>query len=97
MTPSEDATLDLGTPHLRFERIGSVGWCTVDRPEARNALTSAMRSRVKALINSRYGVIDEMSLTSSVASDEVIEGFRAFTEKRTPSWVPEEFRTEGRL
>jgi len=32
---------DLGTPYLRFERIGSVGWCTVDRPESRNALTPA--------------------------------------------------------
>ena len=272
MTPtgeSDDATDDLGTPYLRFERVGAVGWCTVDRPDARNALTSAMylgvrravdlvnsdpelaalvitgtgdvfipggemsgrhedgdqelidavgfdvlpfrtirnshapvvasvngicqgggliiammsdiavasdratfrapetlrgivdanlaaalpahigiahardllmsgrrvgadeacrlglvsrvvphdelpratleavgdllraapdaRSRVKALINSRYGVVDEMSLTGSVASDEVIEGFRAFTEKRVPSWVPEQFRSDGRL
>jgi enoyl-CoA hydratase len=32
----------LGTPYLRFERIGSFAQLTVDRPEARNALTGAM-------------------------------------------------------
>ncbi len=33
---------NLGTPYLRFERRGPVAWCTIDRPEARNALTSSM-------------------------------------------------------
>jgi len=33
---------DLGTPFLRFERRGPIGWCTIDRPEARNALTASM-------------------------------------------------------
>jgi len=33
---------DLGTPHLRFERRGPIAWCTIDRPEARNALTASM-------------------------------------------------------
>ena len=33
---------DLGTPHLRFERRGPLGWCIIDRPESRNALTSRM-------------------------------------------------------
>jgi enoyl-CoA hydratase/carnithine racemase len=55
------------------------------------------RSRVKSLINSRYGVIDDMSFEASLLSDEVVEGFTAFTEKRTPSWVPDEFHTGGRL
>ena len=32
----------LGTPHLVFERRGSLGCCIVDRPERRNALTPAM-------------------------------------------------------
>ena len=32
----------LGTPYLRFERKGSHAVLTVDRPEARNALTGAM-------------------------------------------------------
>jgi enoyl-CoA hydratase len=55
------------------------------------------RSRVKALINARYGVVDEISFEASVGSEEVVEGFRAFTEKRMPDWVPEEFRSDGRL
>jgi enoyl-CoA hydratase/carnithine racemase len=32
----------LGTPYLRFERQGSLALVTVDRPEARNAMTAAM-------------------------------------------------------
>ena len=32
----------LGTPYLRFTREGAFGVCTLDRPEARNAMTPAM-------------------------------------------------------
>jgi enoyl-CoA hydratase len=32
----------LGTPFLRFTRDGPIGVCTLDRPEARNAMTGAM-------------------------------------------------------
>jgi hypothetical protein len=53
--------------------------------------------QVKRLINARYGVIDEMSFEAPLLSDEVVEGFNAFTEKRTPTWVPEEFRSGDRL
>ena len=44
----------LGTPHLRLEVDGPVAWCTIDRPEARNALTPAMYFGIKkavALVN----------------------------------------------
>lgn len=34
--------MDLGTEHLRLEQRGVVAWCTIERPEARNALTPAM-------------------------------------------------------
>lgn len=33
---------ELGAAGLRFERDGSIAWCTIDRPEARNAITPAM-------------------------------------------------------
>ena len=33
----------------------------------------------------------------TVNAVDIIEGFNAFTEKRTPSWSPEEFRSGGRL
>ncbi len=55
------------------------------------------RMHVKRLINARYGLVDDMTFEASLTSDEVIEGFGAFTEKRTPSWVPAEFRSGGRL
>src|SRR6185369_13758451 len=32
----------LGTPYLRFTREGAFGVCTLDRPQARNAMTPAM-------------------------------------------------------
>lgn len=32
----------LGTPYLRFERYGPIALCTIDRPQARNALSPAM-------------------------------------------------------
>ncbi|GAA5063649.1 enoyl-CoA hydratase/carnithine racemase [Thermocatellispora tengchongensis] len=34
--------MDLGTPNLRFERRVPIGWCTVDNPAQRNALSMAM-------------------------------------------------------
>jgi enoyl-CoA hydratase len=32
----------LGAAGLRFEREGAIGWCIIERPEARNAFTPAM-------------------------------------------------------
>jgi enoyl-CoA hydratase/carnithine racemase len=57
-----------------------------------DVLRSAPRARValKRLINARYGAIDKITFEESVNGDEVIEGFRAFVEKRAPSWAPVE-------
>jgi enoyl-CoA hydratase/carnithine racemase len=41
---------DLGTKALRFEREGSIAWCTIDRPAARNALTAAMYYGIKRAV-----------------------------------------------
>lgn len=41
---------DLGTPNLRLERAGSVAWCIIDRPSARNALTPAMYYGIKRAV-----------------------------------------------
>jgi enoyl-CoA hydratase/carnithine racemase len=46
---------DLGTSGLRLEREGSIAWCTIDRPAARNAFTPAMYyglKRAVRLVNS---------------------------------------------
>ena len=37
----------LGTPYLRFTREGPFAICTLDRPEARNAMTPAMYFGIK--------------------------------------------------
>ena len=42
MTPRAPEGDWLGTPHLRFERHGSLAWCVIDRPDKRNAMTPAM-------------------------------------------------------
>ncbi|MGO9877490.1 MAG: enoyl-CoA hydratase/isomerase family protein [Acidimicrobiia bacterium] len=54
-------------------------------------LRAAPRARValKRLINARYGAVDKITFDESVNGDEVIEGFRAFVEKRTPDWAPD--------
>jgi enoyl-CoA hydratase len=42
---------DLGTPYLRFERRGPLAWCVIDRPDSRNALTSAMYFGVRRAVD----------------------------------------------
>lgn len=55
------------------------------------------RSAVKRGINQQYEVMDRMTMDESLYGPEPIEGFEAFKERRNPSWVPEDLRTEGRL
>jgi enoyl-CoA hydratase/carnithine racemase len=44
-------TDDLGAAGLRFERDGSIGWCIIDRPSARNALTPSMYFGVRRAVH----------------------------------------------
>jgi enoyl-CoA hydratase/carnithine racemase len=55
------------------------------------------RRVVKREINRQYEVMDRMSMDESLYGAEALEGFHAFKERRNPSWVPEDVRTEGRL
>ena len=48
------------------------------------------RAQWKRMVNARYGWVDEPGFEASLRGDECLEGFRAFVEKRPPSWVPEE-------
>ena len=50
------------------------------------------RMHVKRMLNERYGLIDYQTMFWALEeSDEPREGMRAFMEKRSPSWVPDEF------
>ena len=40
---------------------------------------------------------DRMSMDASLAGPEPVEGFRAFKERRSPSWVPSALQVPGRL
>jgi enoyl-CoA hydratase len=42
---------DLGTPYLKFRRSGPLAWCIVDRPDSRNALTSAMYFGIRRAVD----------------------------------------------
>jgi enoyl-CoA hydratase/carnithine racemase len=42
---------ELGTSMLRLERTGSIAWCVIDRPAARNALTPAMYFGLKRAVS----------------------------------------------
>ena len=46
-----DISDDLGADGLRFERDGVIGWCVIDRPAARNALTPAMYYGIKRAVH----------------------------------------------
>jgi enoyl-CoA hydratase/carnithine racemase len=43
-------TVDLGTPFLRFERQGHLAYCTIDRPQARNAFSVGMYYGIKKAV-----------------------------------------------
>jgi enoyl-CoA hydratase len=52
---------------------------------------------VKREINRQYATQDRVSMTDSLNGPEPIEGFHAFRERRSPSWVPQDLRLDGRL
>jgi enoyl-CoA hydratase/carnithine racemase len=78
-------------PHdeLLTTAIDVLTWCCRTAPEARAA--------VKRVMDEFYGRYDRMSMDASLAGTEPVEGFQAFKERRNPSWVPAELRTDGRL
>ena len=55
------------------------------------------RLNVKRIINEGYGRYDRMTMEASLSGDEIEEGWFAFKERRNPTWVPEDLRTDGRL
>jgi enoyl-CoA hydratase len=64
----------LGTPYLRFEREGSLVTVTVDRPEARNAMTPAMYFGVRYAIDRVNTDADLVGLLLTGTGDFFISG-----------------------
>jgi enoyl-CoA hydratase/carnithine racemase len=69
--------------------LDALAWCCRSAPGARN--------EVKRVIDRYYGTYDRAAMDASLAGPEPIEGFAAFKQRRNPSWVPEDLRTDGRL
>jgi enoyl-CoA hydratase/carnithine racemase len=55
------------------------------------------RAEVKRVISQSYGTLDRMTMDESLAGPEMLEGWHAFRDRRSPTWVPEDLRTNGRL
>jgi enoyl-CoA hydratase/carnithine racemase len=55
------------------------------------------RSDMKRSLDQYYGLYDRIGMTSSLRGPETLEGFLAFGERRNPSWVHPDLRTDGRL
>ena len=79
------------SPHdqLREAAVRTAGEVLQTAPEA--------RLHFKRAVNAGYGVIDQMTFEASIRAPECAEGFNAFLERRSPAWVPEEFRRDERL
>jgi enoyl-CoA hydratase/carnithine racemase len=74
-------------PHAELDAAvaETVGWIRQTGPRARTSL--------KQDLNRQLPPIDMPLCAASLASDEVREGFKAFVEKRPPSWSPGITRT----
>jgi enoyl-CoA hydratase/carnithine racemase len=55
------------------------------------------RSDIKRELDAYYGLYDRIGMQASLGGDEAMEGWRAFKERRPPSWIHPELRPEGRI
>jgi enoyl-CoA hydratase len=55
------------------------------------------RGLIKASLDNYLGLFDRIGMQSSLEGPEAREGFLAFKEKRSPSWVHPDLRVAGRL
>jgi enoyl-CoA hydratase/carnithine racemase len=79
----------VGHEDLLDEATTALEQCCRTAPEARRA--------VKSSLHEYYGHYDRMAMDASLAGPEMVEGWHAFRERRSPSWVPDALRTDGRL
>ena len=56
------------------------------------------RTDIKRELDAYYGLYDRIGMKASIGgSEEAIEGYRAFKERRPPSWIHPDLRPEGRI
>src|SRR3954471_18486846 len=64
----------LGTPYLRFDREGPFGVVTLDRPQARNAMTPAMYFGIRYAVSHVDGASDLAALLITGAGEVFAPG-----------------------
>jgi len=55
------------------------------------------RSVVKSSLDNYMGLYDRIGMKASYSGPEAVEGFLAFKGRRSPDWVHQELRMDGRL
>lgn len=55
------------------------------------------RTAIKRELDAYYGLYDRIGMRQSLGAEEAVEGWRAFKERRPPSWIHPDLRPEGRL
>lgn len=55
------------------------------------------RGVVKASLDNYLGLNDRIGMRASLRALEAVEGYRAFKERRSPSWVHPDLQLAGRL
>jgi len=84
--PQTPERIDLGTRFLRFERHGHLAICTIDRPAARNALSSSMYFGIKRAVEIVNSWPDPTALILTGVGDVFAPGgeLRGKEEDRNP-------------
>jgi enoyl-CoA hydratase len=77
----------LGTPYLTFERQGPFAICTLDRPEARNAMTPAMYFGIKYAVGLVAGDPDLAGLLITGTGDVFAPGGDLGGGDGTDNWL----------
>ena len=55
------------------------------------------RTDIKRELDAYYGLYDRIGMKASLGEEEAMEGWRAFKERRPPSWIHPDLRPEGRM
>ena len=74
--------------------------CSTPRPRRSSTCCRTgpdARSDIKRSLDQYYGLYDRIGMVASLRGPETAEGFLAFQERRNPSWVHPDLRTDGRL
>ena len=81
------------TKFVKYEVKDRVAWVTLDRPEAMNALSTALLADLGTVFREigrdddvQAEMLREILFSHLAQTEDALEGPRAFAEKRLPNW-----------